>query len=138
MDEPGFLEVHDLQELAAAGMKIGSHGLLHRSWRDLSDTELDEELRESRRRLEGVLGAPVDWAACPFGAYDRRVLRRVRAAGYRRLFTSDGGPAPRDSWLQPRISVRAWDDAASIAAAITPSGGRRVAKAVRRRLRAWR
>jgi hypothetical protein len=61
---------------------------------------------DARRRLEDVVGGEVVEAACPFGSYDRRVLGELRRAGYRRVYTSDRGPARRGDWLQPRNTVR--------------------------------
>jgi peptidoglycan/xylan/chitin deacetylase (PgdA/CDA1 family) len=102
---PHFLSEDDVRLLADRGMTIGSHGMRHRSWRNLDDRDLNEELGEARRRLEGVVGRPVTHAACPFGAYDRRVLGALRSHGYERVFTSDGGPARSDRWLQARTSL---------------------------------
>ena len=86
-------------------MGVGSHGLRHQDWRRLSDDDLREELEGSRTVLGDLLGSPVEEAACPFGSYDRRVLRVARAAGYRRLYTSDGGAASTTWWLAPRNTV---------------------------------
>lgn len=88
-----------------AGMEIGSHGVAHVSWRDLSPRLLRGELESSRLELGKLCGAPVVEAACPFGAYDRRVLGELRRAGYHRVYTSDGGRATRGAWLQPRTTV---------------------------------
>lgn len=111
---PGFLTEDDVRRLAGHGMSIGSHGMRHRPWRNLDDREVDEELGEARRRLESVVGAPVTHAACPFGAYDRRVLSRLRRYGYTRVFTSDGGPARVGRWLQARTSLSNDDSAADV------------------------
>lgn len=102
---PHFASEDDVRLLADRGMTIGSHGMRHRSWRNLDDRDLNEELGEARRRLEDVVGGPVTHAACPFGAYDRRVLGALRSHGYERVFTSDGGPARPDRWLQARTSL---------------------------------
>jgi len=105
LETPGFLDETAVRLLAGEGMIIGCHGMQHRSWRHLDDDDLDEELSAARRRLEGVVGRPVVHAACPFGAYDRRVLRSLRRYGYERVFTSDGGAARPGRWLQPRTSL---------------------------------
>lgn len=105
----GFLDPRGVRELADAGMSIGSHGMRHRRWRGLDDDALHEELVDARRRLEDVVGRPVTEAACPFGSYDRHVLRRLRMAGYERVYTSDGGAARRDGFLQARTSVQSGD-----------------------------
>jgi peptidoglycan/xylan/chitin deacetylase (PgdA/CDA1 family) len=133
LDQPGFLSREQLGELVAAGMEVGSHGMAHRPWRGLDRTTLAEELIESRAMLEDNLGRPVDLAACPFGAYDRGVLRAAKAAGYRRLFTSDGGSARPAAWLQPRTTLTIEDDESSAAALLErESPPRRVTLALKR------
>jgi peptidoglycan/xylan/chitin deacetylase (PgdA/CDA1 family) len=107
LGEPGFVDAAGVRALAEAGMRVGCHGMRHRPWRGLDAAALHEELIEARRTLEDVLGAPVTEAACPFGAYDRRVLRALRLGGYRRVYTSDGGAAGPQDWLQPRTTLRA-------------------------------
>jgi peptidoglycan/xylan/chitin deacetylase (PgdA/CDA1 family) len=108
LDEPDRLGAEDVRRLVTAGMGVGSHGLLHRDWRRLDERELTEELMASRRILESVAGTPVADASVPFGSYDRRVLTRARRdSGYARVFTSDGGTARADAWLQPRTSMTA-------------------------------
>jgi peptidoglycan/xylan/chitin deacetylase (PgdA/CDA1 family) len=102
----GYLDRGGIRELAAAGMTIGCHGLRHVPWRGLDDATLDDELVRGRRLTEQLSGRSVAAAACPFGAYDRRVLRRARSAGYARVFTSDGGRARERAWLQPRNTLR--------------------------------
>jgi peptidoglycan/xylan/chitin deacetylase (PgdA/CDA1 family) len=87
-------------------MGIGCHGMRHRPWRRLDKRSLREEVVDARRRLEQVVGRPVMEAACPFGAYDRRVLRFLRRQGYSRAYSSDPGMAQPDDWLQPRNTVR--------------------------------
>jgi peptidoglycan/xylan/chitin deacetylase (PgdA/CDA1 family) len=107
---PGFLDEGGVQALAAEGMAIGCHGMRHRPWRRLDEHTLREELVDARRLLEGVIERPVTEAACPFGSYDRRVLRSLRRCGYRRVYTSDRGTAQSDHWLQARNTVRPSDE----------------------------
>jgi peptidoglycan/xylan/chitin deacetylase (PgdA/CDA1 family) len=106
LGSPGFLDERDVRELAEAGMTIGCHGMRHRSWRHLDEDALREELIGAKVLLEDVADRPVTEAACPFGAYDRRVLTSLRRHGYRRVFTSDTGIARSGDWLQTRNSVR--------------------------------
>jgi peptidoglycan/xylan/chitin deacetylase (PgdA/CDA1 family) len=108
---PGFLDAAGVRELATAGMTIGSHGMRHRPWRQLDDASLHEELVDARAVLERIVGRPVAQAACPFGSYDRRVLRALRRGGYSHVYTSDRGTAAAASWIQARNTVRRDDDA---------------------------
>jgi peptidoglycan/xylan/chitin deacetylase (PgdA/CDA1 family) len=138
LDDPPYLDADDVRRLRAAGMAIGSHGLHHRDWRRVSDAELARELSHSRRILEEVVGEPVTQAAAPFGSYDRRVLARARRdGGYARLFTSDGGPARRDAWLQPRTTVGN-DGVAPTALTQPPSARTSAERALKRLVKRWR
>jgi peptidoglycan/xylan/chitin deacetylase (PgdA/CDA1 family) len=105
LTQPEFLGADGVRELAAAGMRIGCHGMRHRPWRGLDQHELGEELVQAKAILEKIVERPVTDAACPFGSYDRRVLRTLRAAGYRRAYTSDRGTANPHGFLQARNSV---------------------------------
>jgi peptidoglycan/xylan/chitin deacetylase (PgdA/CDA1 family) len=109
---PHFLDEEGVRALAAAGMEIGCHGMRHRPWRSLDGPSLHEELVEAKSVLERLTGRPITRAACPFGAYDRRVVRAARGSGYQQLFTSDRGLARSGTFVQARNSVGSEDDAA--------------------------
>ena len=114
MGAPRFLDAAGVEQLTAAGMVVGCHGMGHRPWRGLDEHTLREELVDAKAMLEGVVGHPVTQAACPFGSYDRRVLRRLRGAGYRRVYTSDGGPTGLHEFLQARNTVHRHDEPAVV------------------------
>ncbi len=139
----GALSAGDLRALVGAGHRVGSHGAAHRDWRGLDAAGLHAELVEARAAIAEAAGAAVDEAAVPFGRYDRRVLAALRAAGYRAVYTSDGGPAPAGdgpdglAWLRPRTSLRADQGVAAVAAVL--AGGEPVARRIRRRVgMAWK
>ena len=138
LDEPGFITRDEVRELADAGMTVGSHGLHHRSWRTLGDDELEAELTQARSILTELGGHPVTEASCPFGEYDRRVLRHLRRLGHERVFTSDGGPARAESWLQPRNTIHAdWDPRHAGVDGADPLG-KRVIRTAKRVVKRWR
>jgi hypothetical protein len=62
-------------------------------------------MQEARRRIEDETGVPVTEAAIPFGAFDRDVLRHLKAAGYSRVYTSTMGMSRDSAWFCPRWSV---------------------------------
>ena len=109
LGEKGYLQKSDLKTLVGAGMTIGSHGWSHKSWRNLPVGEAQQEIIESMKQLEDITGVKVDSAACPFGDYDRQVLRALIKAGYRSVYTSDRGPAKASCHLKPRNTVHASD-----------------------------
>lgn len=137
---PGFLDEDGVRALAAAGMVVGSHGMRHRSWVGLTPDAEHEEIVLARDRLAAIVGRPVDEAACPFGEYDRRSLRLLRDAGFRRVYTSDRGPAREGAWLQPRNTVRCdhrLDDVSRVIAN-RPGGLASVARGARLAVKRWR
>jgi peptidoglycan/xylan/chitin deacetylase (PgdA/CDA1 family) len=102
---PHFLDTWHLRKLSAVGMTIGMHGFDHVEWRGLSDAALRREIEEARAMIEDVVGGPVLDVAIPYGSYDRRVLRCLRDAGYRGVYTSDGGSCLSAAWVKPRTCV---------------------------------
>lgn len=106
LGQPGSLDEARVRALLAAGMTVGSHGIGHRDWTGLAAADLAAELSLSRAGLEEICGAPVTEAGIPFGRYDARVLRAIRAAGYRTAWSSDGGPMDPAAFLRPRASIR--------------------------------
>lgn len=105
LGQRGFLSGNDLERLLSAGHRVGSHGMHHRDLHGLQSQQLEEELSTARDMLESLSGTPITELAFPFGSYDRRVLRRARELGYVRVFTSDGGTADPQAWLQPRTTI---------------------------------
>lgn len=78
---------------------IGSHGINHLPLTRLSDADLVSEIEGSRKKLEDHLGRMIDTFSVPHGAYDQRIRKLVRAAGYKKIFTSD--PFPNSNWSDP-------------------------------------
>jgi len=76
-----YMNADELRELAAAGWEIGSHSLSHENLTEHPNHQ-NNEIVESRRRLQSLLAVPVLSFAYPFGAYDKESLQFVRTAGY--------------------------------------------------------
>lgn len=103
-----YLSAEQLVALRGSGMSIGSHGWAHVDLRQTDAEQLRRETVDARDRLAEASQGPVDTFAIPFGSYDRRVLRSLRA--YRCVYTSDRGLAAGNPWLAPRCSyTREWN-----------------------------
>lgn len=101
---PDRIDAGQLREMSAGGMSIASHGLTHVGLSTLPEPDLDRELRESKSRIEEVVGAEVATLAAPRGLVNRRVLARAREAGYRRVCTSNAG-LMGGGFAAPRLSI---------------------------------
>jgi peptidoglycan/xylan/chitin deacetylase (PgdA/CDA1 family) len=89
--DPSFLSWRQVRRLEDRGVEIGSHTVSHRALTGLSDREALAELVRSRRVLERRLGHRAPWLAYPIGAYDGRIERLARRAGYVLAVTTQGG-----------------------------------------------
>lgn len=89
--QPGFVTWSQLDEMAAAGMSIQSHGHHHVFFADLDLETLHLELERSKKTIEDALGKPVVVFAPPGGRYNQRVIQVALALGYRRLAVSRPG-----------------------------------------------
>ncbi|AGL18387.1 polysaccharide deacetylase family protein [Actinoplanes sp. N902-109] len=72
----------ELSEVAAAGVEIGSHSLIHHPLDVLPAAQLHAEIRRSKDELEQRLGRAVRGFAYPHGYNGARVRDAVRAAGH--------------------------------------------------------
>lgn len=102
---PGYCSRKQLLEMYREGMGIGLHGMFHRPWRGIAPAGLEKEHLFARKHLEDIIGNPIENAACPFGSYDRRVIRSLRDHGIRTIYTSDGGWARESDWLKRRNTI---------------------------------
>jgi peptidoglycan/xylan/chitin deacetylase (PgdA/CDA1 family) len=97
------------RELAEHGWEIGSHTCSHPLLPELSDADLDRELRTSRDVCAGEVGRPCRAFAYPQSAHDARVIRRVAAAGYEWACTLPDGLLIPERYSWPRIGAYASD-----------------------------
>ena len=137
---PGYLSGADIQELVAAGMTIGNHGLQHHRWSGLDARTLRRELTSAQEQLTQVSGTEVRDAACPFGSYNRRVLKVLRDCNFGRVYTSDCGPAFGDHWLQARNTITRDASLPGVQGIITqpPTGAKRLWRELKLLIKRWR
>lgn len=89
--ELSSLTPEELREMDAAGVEIGSHTVTHQILTKVSRERLRYELRESRARLESMLGRKVPLLGYPNGDHNRTVQKEAARAGYQCAVTADYG-----------------------------------------------
>jgi peptidoglycan/xylan/chitin deacetylase (PgdA/CDA1 family) len=99
-----------LRALADAGFEVGSHGLDHTLFGDLPSAELEQQIVDSKRRLEDELGRAVRALALPGGSGGERARRLAEAAGYEIVLGSQPGrvQAKDRGGIVPRFAMREW------------------------------
>jgi peptidoglycan/xylan/chitin deacetylase (PgdA/CDA1 family) len=89
---PRYFSWAQFREIMAAGMSVGSHGVLHVRVDKVTGPKLHEEVTGSRETLRAKLGAPAtEFYSYPFGALAAAGDSAVRAAGYRAGRAYGGG-----------------------------------------------
>jgi len=118
----------ELRALKPDCVEIGAHGATHRPMTDLSDGDLDAELRGARMTLERVLNRPVQYLACPGGWCDDHVILAARKAGYTGACVSDTGAVRpgADPMRLRRINVAGSVDAQRLEDLLSPYGIARI------------
>jgi peptidoglycan/xylan/chitin deacetylase (PgdA/CDA1 family) len=67
-----MLSWDEIREMHNYGIEFGAHTLTHLDLSHLSPSEIETEIRESKDRIEQMLGASVTAFAYPFGRFDAR------------------------------------------------------------------
>jgi peptidoglycan/xylan/chitin deacetylase (PgdA/CDA1 family) len=112
-----------VEEMAARGFTIGSHGLAHPWMTKLSPERLRQELSDSRAQVKQRLGS-CDSLAYPFGDWNAEVEAAAAECGYRFAFTL---PNLSGQWRAtplsiPRVNVDYRDDERRFGAKLKPLG----------------
>jgi peptidoglycan/xylan/chitin deacetylase (PgdA/CDA1 family) len=76
-----YMNPDQIRALYASGWEIGSHSLSHADLTERPDRQMDE-IVESRRKLQSLLGVPILSFSYPFGAYNENSVYYAHYAGY--------------------------------------------------------
>jgi Polysaccharide deacetylase len=106
----------DIRELAALGVRIGSHTRHHRRLTELTRVDREVELAGSLAELREKVPGAVDVLAYPNGDHDREVRAAAEDAGYRAAYTTEKGRngAGTDPYGLRRVSVHGADGALAV------------------------
>ncbi len=99
-----LLTLDQIREMQRCGVDFGSHTLTHPWLPDVPDAQLRREVRDSKHRLEDLLGVEITSFAYPYGGVDMRVRSAVAEAGYKVAFTIKSG---LNWWNDPLCQRRA-------------------------------
>jgi peptidoglycan/xylan/chitin deacetylase (PgdA/CDA1 family) len=95
-EELACMSWDQLREVAEEGWEIGAHTCSHPFLTELSDEDLDRELRGSREACEERMERPCPTLAYPYSDWDARVATAAGAAGFTAAVTVNAG-----SWTAP-------------------------------------
>src|SRR5712691_10394638 len=102
---------NDLRELARAGVSIQSHGASHKKFSELTLTEIEQELLQSKALLENNVGSSVEIMAFPYGDHGgnwRNIEQLLEKVGYQAACLYGGGLVTfpgADRYRLPRLAM---------------------------------
>lgn len=100
-----WLSEEDLKILESSGIAVGSHTVNHAFLPDISMEQVIKELRESRNRLEKILGHPVFLFSYPAGGVTKEVKVLLAKEGYKGAVSTNYGDKAHDLYALHRIKI---------------------------------
>jgi peptidoglycan/xylan/chitin deacetylase (PgdA/CDA1 family) len=101
-----------MKQLSDLGVIFGSHGLSHSLLTEMSLSEIANELTESKKQIEAIIGQTVDLLSFPFGRYNAPVCRAAKESGYQHamILGERRGIEEQDDFILPRTAIYGFDD----------------------------
>lgn len=108
-----MLNAEQIKMLHRSGMGVGAHTQSHPILRLLSDSDSRTEISESKKILENLLQAPVDYFAYPNGKlgedFSHRELEIVRSVGFKAALSTEWGVSDKTSDFFQLKRFTPWD-----------------------------
>jgi polysaccharide deacetylase family protein (PEP-CTERM system associated) len=73
---------HLIREIHSRGHEVASHGYNHKLCSQLSDAEFKKDLIDSKKKLEDIIGSPIDGYRAPNFSISAAILKLIEDSGY--------------------------------------------------------
>ena len=83
------LNIEQIKVLVSRGWIIGSHGQSHISYKVLSNREIYNDMKESKRILENITGKKIDSFTPPFGYFRSDFIEIAKEVGYNKIYINN-------------------------------------------------
>jgi len=81
-----YMSTQQIKQLSDEGNVIGCHTLSHGNFKRLKGTAWETEIAEPKKRLEKIMGKPVDYFAFPYGYWNSSGLPELHRLGFKAAF----------------------------------------------------
>lgn len=105
------MDRNQIREAADMGHAVGSHTMHHYDLTRISSTDIRNELAESKKVLEDIVGKEITMLSFPYGRFDDRTVEIGSEVGYKTFF---GLGSTVKQGVIPRIPVYRYDNAAAV------------------------
>ncbi len=84
-----MLDKIELKQMISQGFELSSHGKTHQKLSQLTEKEVEIELKTSAQALAKIAGEPITSISFPHGDVNKQVISLALLSGYKTLFTSE-------------------------------------------------
>ncbi|WP_163834594.1 polysaccharide deacetylase family protein [Spartinivicinus ruber] len=102
-----------VKQLHQAGMEVGAHTCHHPILQQINKDQAEQEIADSKRQLEAIIGAPVNLFAYPNGKpkqdYGIEHVKMMRRLGFKAAVTTAWGVATANSDIYQLPRFMPWD-----------------------------
>jgi peptidoglycan/xylan/chitin deacetylase (PgdA/CDA1 family) len=88
LDNKNMMTKTDVKKASEMGAIIGSHGMKHRYFNDLTEKEIFAELKESKKILSNLSGQEITLLSLPGGRSHHSIEKIMDETGYKYVFNS--------------------------------------------------
>ena len=101
----GYMSWENIKQLSDDGMEIASHSLTHKYLNTLNEEDIFNELKNSKIKIEEIIGKDVNSFAYPYGSYSPKSHQIATEAGYKNICNSKPGLSRINSTVLSRNSI---------------------------------
>lgn len=112
LDTKGFITTAQLKEMSSCPLcSVGSHGVSHSEFRFFNKRQALRDLKESKEKLESLLGRSIELYAFPYGSYyacgyhNKHLVSKVYRYGFGTIGCAITNPQVLPNYYLPRINV---------------------------------
>ena len=107
------LNWRQIKEFSDSGIEIGSHTLTHPNLLRIDKKKAYTEIKDSKKRIEDVIGKEVKYFAYPYGSkksFNNSIKEIVKESGYEKAYTNIMGFNTKDTDLYELKRIRIYSN----------------------------
>ena len=102
INRPNYMSKEQIRSLSDSGHVIAAHTWDHHRVTKYEGMDWDEQLVKPKKKLENIIGKPVNYFAYPFGLWNPKAIPEIQNRGYELAFTL----ASKRDTVNPLYTIR--------------------------------
>lgn len=102
INRPNYMSKEQIRRLSDSGHIVAAHTWDHHRVTKYEGMDWDEQLVKPKKKLESIIGKPVNYFAYPFGLWNPKAIPEIQNRGYGLAFTLS---SKRDT-INPLFTIR--------------------------------